>query len=179
MAGVVLKAYSWVMNLGAEGLKECAEVSVINNNYLRKLLLSIKGLGEAYIDNGITRQEQCRYSWEQLYKDTGIGTNDINKRVNDYGIPWYWESHEPWHIPEPMTLEPCESYSKADLEEYYAALKIVANEAYTDPQIVLSAPHKSASHDIADAAYLNDPDKWGITWRGFLKKHGDKHVKVK
>ncbi|MEL7606775.1 aminomethyl-transferring glycine dehydrogenase subunit GcvPB [Sedimentibacter saalensis] len=179
VAGVILKAYSWAMMHGVEGMKECAAISVLNNNYLEKLLLSIKGCGEAFLGNGIKRQEQCRYSWEELYNDTGVGTNDINKRINDYGIPWYWASHHPWVIPEPMTLEPCETYSKCDLEEYYQALKQAAEEAYTNPEVVLTAPHKSASHDLANPEDLDDPTKWAITWRAFLRKHGDQYIKVK
>ncbi len=178
-AGVILRAYSWTMMHGAEGLRMCANISVLNNNYLEKMLLSIKGLGEAFLGNGITRQEQCRYTWEELKNDTGVGTDDINKRVGDFGIPWYWASHHPWVIPEPMTLEPCETYSKCDLEEYYLSLKLVAEEAYDNPEVVLSAPHRQASHDLANPEDLDDPEKWATTWRAFLRKHGDKYLKVK
>ncbi len=178
-AGVILRAYSWTMMHGAEGLRECANISVLNNNYLEKLLLSIKGLGEAFQGNGITRQEQIRYTWEELNKETGVGTDDINRRINDYGLPYYWESHHPWVIPEPMTLEPCETYSKCDLEEYYLTLKKVAQEAYDDPEMVIGAPYKSAAHKLANAMDLDDPEKWAITWRAFLRKHGDKYLKVK
>lgn len=59
-----------------------------------------------------------------------------------------------------MTLEPCETYSKCDLEEYYQALKQAAEEAYTNPEIVLTAPHKSAAHDLANPEDLDDPTKW-------------------
>lgn len=44
VVGVILKAYSWAMMHGVEGMKECAAVSVLNNNYLEKLLLTILGL---------------------------------------------------------------------------------------------------------------------------------------
>lgn len=178
-AGVILRAYSWAMMHGAEGLRTVANVSVLNNNYLEKLLLSIKGLGRCFEGNGIVRQEQVRYTWEELKNDTGVGTDDVNKRLGDYGIPWYWSSHHPWVIPEPMTLEPCESYSKADLEEYYLALKAVAEEAYTDPELVLTAPHKQASRDLLNPADLDDPASWALTWKAFKRKHGDKYVKVK
>jgi len=178
-AGVILRAYTWTMMHGADGLRECAEISVLNNNYLEKLLLSIKGCGEAFQGNGIVRQEQVRYTWEKLYNDTGIGTDDINRRVGDYGIPWYWASHHPWVIPEPMTIEPCETYSKTDIEEYYLSLKAVAEEAYSNPDLVKTAPHKGPIHAIANPEWLDDPSKWALTWKAFLKKHGDKYLKVK
>ena len=43
-------------------------------------------------------------------------------------------------VPEPMTLEPCESYGKEDLDEYVAVLKHIRDEAYSDPEIVKNAP---------------------------------------
>lgn len=178
-AGVILRAYAWTMLHGPEGLAECAHISVLNNNYLEKLLLSIDGLGIAFEGNGIVRQEQNRYSWEKLFNETGVSTHDINKRIIDFGIPWYWESHHPYLVPEPMTLEPCETYSKSDLEEYYETLKVIAAEARKDPEFVKGAPYNSASHYLANPEDLDDPAKWAITWRAFLKKHGDKYVKVK
>jgi len=44
-AQVILRVYSWIMSLGTEGLNEVAEVAVLNNNYLEKLLLAIPGIG--------------------------------------------------------------------------------------------------------------------------------------
>jgi glycine dehydrogenase subunit 2 len=171
-AGVILRAYAWTMMMGADGLRECADVSVINNNYLEKKLLTIKGLSEAFAGNGLRRQEQVRYTWEELTKETGVGTDDINARIVDYGIPHYWTSHHPWEIPEPMTLEPCETYSKDDLDEYYEVLQQIAKEAYENPELVKTAPHRAASHRRNDEASLDDPDKWATTWRAYLKKTG-------
>ena len=40
----VLKAYSWVMSLGAEGLRAVAETAVINNNYILGKMRSVRGV---------------------------------------------------------------------------------------------------------------------------------------
>jgi len=170
-AGVVLRAYAWTMMLGAEGLRECADISVINNNYFEKKLLEIQGLSECFAANGHRRQEQVRYSWEKLKEDTGVGTSDVFNRVVDYGIPQYWLSHHPFVIAEPMTLEPCETYSKDDLDEYYEVLKAISEEAYINPELVKNAPYKAAGHKRNDEASLDDPQKWATTWKVYLKKH--------
>ena len=170
--GVILKAYAWTMNLGAEGLRECADVSVINNNYMRKKMMEIKGLGEAFPESDIMRMEQIRYTWEQLQKDTGIGTDDVNCRLIDFGIPWFWASHHPWVVPEPMTLEPCETFSKADIDSYVETVKHIASEAYENPEIIKTAPHNSCIHKIKNPEELDDPDKWALTWKAYLRKHG-------
>ncbi|MGI6331850.1 MAG: aminomethyl-transferring glycine dehydrogenase subunit GcvPB [Zhaonellaceae bacterium] len=178
VAGVVLKAYAWTMNLGAEGLRACADISVINNNYMEKKVLAIPGITSAFQGNGITRQEQIRYSFEKLHADTGVGTDDVNARIVDYGIPSYWTSHHPWVIPEPMTLEPCETYSKDDIDEYAAVLAQISKEAYENPEIVKTAPHRSSSHRRNDEASLDDPEKWAVTWRAYVKKHLSKNKKM-
>lgn len=171
VAGVILKAYAWSAMMGAEGLRECADVSVINNNYMEKKMLQIRGITSAFQGNGITRQEQIRYSFEVLQKETGIGSDDFNQRIVDYGIPCFWSSHHPWVIPEPMTLEPCETYSKDDIDEYVAVVQRISDEAYSNPEIIKTAPHNSSSFQRNDVESLDDPEKWATTWKGFLRKH--------
>jgi glycine dehydrogenase subunit 2 len=171
-AGVILRAYAWSRNMGARGLRECADISVINNNYLRKKLESIPGVTSAFADNGIVRQEQVRYSFEPLEKETGVGTDDVTRRALDFGIPWYWQSHHPWVIPEPMTLEPCETYSKEDMDEYYEVIKTICEEARTEPEKVKGAPYNSVIHKIRNTAEFDDPQKWALTWTAYQKKFG-------
>lgn len=163
----ILRAYAWIMALGAEGLRMAAETAVLNNNYLLHKVLEIHGASAPYA-RGKRRIEQVRYSWEQLYRDTGVHSEEIGYRVADFGAH-YWTSHHPYVVPEPMTLEPTESYSKADLDEYAAILKQIAQEAYTDPELLHTAPHQSTGHRIHHAAFDN-PDEWAVTWRAYLRK---------
>ncbi len=164
---VVLRAYAWVMSLGAEGLREVAEIAVLNNNYLLKKVREIPGASAPYA-RGRHRMEQVRYSFEELARETGVGTEDVQRRMFDFGVH-YWTSHHPWVVPEPFTLEPTESYSRKELDEYVAILRHVAREAYTDPDKVRNAPYNSVVHKI-DHAALDDPSRWAVTWRAYLKK---------
>jgi glycine dehydrogenase subunit 2 len=163
----LLRAYAWIMSLGAEGLREVAEIAVLNNNYLLKRILEIRGASAPYAA-GKRRIEQVRYSWEDLTRETGITSEQIGVRALDYGVH-YWTSHHPFVVPEPFTLEPTESYSKADLDEYAAILASVAREAREDPEIVRTAPHRSTIHAI-DHAVLDDPAQWAVTWRAYRRK---------
>jgi glycine dehydrogenase subunit 2 len=167
VAHVLVKAYAWVMSLGADGLREVAEVAVLNNNYLLKKVLEIRGVSAPYA-KGKRRIEQVRYSWEQLFNDTGVHSEEIGYRAADFGIH-YWTSHHPYVVPEPMTLEPTESYSKADLDEYVAILKNIAEEAYSNPEIVKTAPHNSTVHRTEHESF-DDPNEWAVTWRAYLRK---------
>jgi len=169
VAQSILRAYAWIMSLGADGLREVSEVAVLNNNYLLNKVLEIRGVSAPYA-KGKRRIEQVRYSWEQLTRETGVTSEEIEIRVTDFGMH-YWTSHHPFVVPEPMTLEPTESYSKADMDEYVAVLRQIAEEAYTNPQIVKTAPHNSTVHRIQHEP-LDNPHEWAVTWRAYLRKTG-------
>ncbi|MFC2015900.1 aminomethyl-transferring glycine dehydrogenase subunit GcvPB [Chloroflexota bacterium] len=164
---VILKAYAWVMSLGAEGLREVAEIAVLNNNYLLKRMLQIPGVSAPYA-KGKHRIEQVRYSWQQLTEETGVHSEEIGIRAADFGVH-YWTSHHPFIVPEPCTLEPTESYSREELDEYARILAHVAEEARTNPAVVKTAPHNSTIHTI-DHSSLDDPERWAITWRAYQRK---------
>ncbi len=169
-ASVVLRAYAWSRAVGLEGMREVARVSNINNNYIYEKLAEIKGLDICYPDNDSRRMEQTRYSWEKLEEDTGVSTDDVQRRVADFGIQHYWKSHHPWVIPQPMSVEPCETYTKEDMDKYLELFEQISSEAYEDPELVKNAPYKTAGFNLDDPSALNDPERWALTWRAFLKK---------
>jgi len=167
VTGAILKAYAWVMSLGAEGLVTVSRTAVLNNNYLLQRMCEIAGI-EAPYASGHHRIEQVRYSLQSLCAEAGVSSEDIGLRAADYGVH-YWTSHHPFVVPEPCTLEPTESFSQADLDEYVEILRQVADEARTTPGLVRTAPHNSTVHR-ADHTPLDDPAQWAITWRAYLKK---------
>ena len=128
----------------------------------------IKGAAAPYARDR-HRIEQVRYSWEPLFEKTGITTEEVTFRLADFGFH-LWSSHHPFVVPQPFTIEPTESYSKDELDEYLAGLEHVAREAYEDPEKLKGAPYNSVVHKI-DHSTLDDPKKWAITWRSYLKKH--------
>ncbi len=143
---------------------------MINNQYLEKRLQGIKGVTKPF---GGRRVDQIRYSLEALRDETGIGVDDVNRRIVDYGIQKFFTSHHPWLVPEPFTPEPCETYSKADIDYWAQALRRVCEEAHNDPELVRSAPHNSSTHRF-DPSPFDDPERWAMTWRAYKRKRGDK-----
>ena len=167
-ASNVVRAYAWVRSLGPEGLREVARVSVLNNNYVMKKLLKIRGIGAPFAPRR-PRIEQVRYSWEQLTKETGVSSADLGIRAADYGVH-YWTSHHPQVVPEPCTIEPTESYSQRELDEYVDVIRQVAGEAYSNSEKVKRAPHNSTIHRMDDHAVFEDPERWAMTWRAYRRK---------
>ena len=165
---VVVRAYMWIRALGPEGVQEAAMCAVLNNQYMIKKMEQIKGV-TMYYGAGKRRIEQCRYSWEQLHKDTGFGTDDILRRMVDYSLEHYWQSHHPHIVPEPATLEPTDSYSKEDIDEFVAIMAKIADECYNQPEIIRTAPHNAPCHGIKNY-YEEDPEKVASTWRIYQKQ---------
>jgi glycine dehydrogenase subunit 2 len=176
MAANILKAYAWIMNLGAEGLREVAEIAALNNNYLLNKMLEIPGVSAPYA-GGKRRIEQVRYSWEELSNETGVHSEEIGLRAADFGVH-YWTSHHPFVVPEPCTLEPTESYAKSELDEYIDTLAHVAQEARENPEVVKTAPHNSTIHTV-DHTPLDDPEQWAVTWRAYKRKLSEAGKKEK
>ncbi|RLC20142.1 MAG: glycine dehydrogenase subunit 2, partial [Deltaproteobacteria bacterium] len=94
----------------------------------------------------------------------------VTKRLIDFGMEHYWMSHHPWVVPEPFTLEPCESYSKDDIDEYVAILKQISKECYETPEIIRNAPHNAPIHNI-EHYYIDDFDKIAATWKQWKKRN--------
>ena len=171
----VLKAYSWARAMGAQGIHEASDLSVLANNYMEKRLLAIRGVTKSQPALTRRRLEMTRYSLGRMREETGVGAADVQNRMTDFGIDAYWMSHEPWLVPEPFTPEPGEMYSKEDLDYWIDVLDQVSREAYSDPEIVKTAPHNQAIHQV-DAARLEDPERWAMTWRAFERKRQGENV---
>jgi glycine dehydrogenase subunit 2 len=109
-----------------------------------------------------TRYDRCAHTFFSAICD-------VLRRVADFGIQHYSMSHHPWVVAEPFTLEPCESYSKADIDEYVAVLRQISKEAYEDPKFVKNAPHRSVIHNIPLPS-ATDPERITVTWRQYKRK---------
>ena len=169
----VIRAYAWVMSLGKDGLQAVAETAILNNNYMMKRMLNeVKGVSMSWAEKAPHRLEQVRYSFEKLYKDTGVSAEDVNRHLVDFGFQRFFASHHPLIVPEPFTPEPTESYSKADIDEYITALKKISDEAYSTPEVVINAPYKAPISKL-ECDHIKDYTELAVTWRSYKKQHPD------
>jgi len=166
---IVMRAYAWARAMGAEGLSEASDISVLANNYMEKRLLAIPGVTKSHPHLNEWRLEMTRYSIETLKQDTGIGVAELSARMTDFGVDAPWLAHEPWLVPEPFTPEAGEMWSKEDIDTWCDVVAQISKEAYENPDHVKAAPHNAAIHAI-DGAPLDDPARWATTWRAHLKK---------
>jgi glycine dehydrogenase subunit 2 len=159
--------------MGPDGLKKVAETAVLNHNYLERQILQIPGASISYgpgeVGKGRVRLDQARFSWEQMTKDTGIGTEAVAARMTDFGLVNYWESHHPHVIPEPFTPEPAETFSKDDCDYFAAVMRQISKEAYETPEIFENAPYNGSIPQV-DPTPLVEPEKSIITCKQYRKK---------
>jgi len=167
---VLLKAYAYILSLGCEGLREVAEVSVLNANYLMKKLKEIKGLMLPY-NSEKPRMHECVFSAKPLKDDIGISALDIAKRLLDFGLhaPTIYF---PLIVDEALMIEPTETFEKEELDRFVEAMRKIFEEAYTKPEIVLKAPHNTAVSRL-DEVKASHPRTMALSWRMHLKRIGD------
>jgi glycine dehydrogenase subunit 2 len=157
--------------MGAEGIRDAADISVVANHYMERRLLALRGITKSVPELTAPRMEITRYSLEQVTRDTGVTVFDVQNRMVDFGVDAFWLSHEPWIVPEPFTPEAGELWSKEDIDLWIDVLAHVIDEAYEDPEVVKTAPHNQAIHQV-DLSGVNDPDRWATTWRAHRRKAG-------
>ncbi|MFW9801766.1 MAG: aminomethyl-transferring glycine dehydrogenase subunit GcvPB [Candidatus Thorarchaeota archaeon] len=167
----IVRAYAWLLSIGVDGLKEVSEISVINNNYLTQKLLEIRGISLPWHESHPYRLHESRLSLMEMYDDTGVGIADFNRRIVDFGVQRFFTSHEPWLVREPLTPEPTESISKEDLDRFVEICRTISKEAYSNPEMIMSAPHNCSVAKVVEDG-LSNSGKWATTWRAFCRKEG-------
>jgi glycine dehydrogenase subunit 2 len=134
---VLIKAYTWILSMGAQGLRDAAEASVINANYV---LAKLKDLYRPAYDRYCGHE--CVITGRD-YRQYGISTMDIAKRLMDYGFhpPTIYFPHFEPYAEETMMIEPPESESKETLDRFIEAMRAISREAETNPDLLKTAPH--------------------------------------
>jgi len=152
--GVMVRAYTYMRMLGREGIPETARASVLNNAYLTALLEE-----DFELPYGRGMHESV-FSGSGLKKRTGVKTMDVAKRLLDHGFhaPTVYF---PLNVPEALMTEPTETETRQELERYADAMKSIAREAETDPDVVLTAPHTTPVRRLDEGGAARNLDlKW-------------------
>ncbi|MCC0645043.1 MULTISPECIES: aminomethyl-transferring glycine dehydrogenase subunit GcvPB [unclassified Clostridioides] len=152
--GVLVRAYTYILTMGRDGLKETSEMAVLNANYIKEsikddYILPIDILCKhEFVLGGLPRGE------------ANIKTIDIAKRLLDYGYhppTMYF----PLIINEALMIEPTESESIETLDSFIEAMKNVAKEAKEEPELLKTAPHNTLVKRVDDARAVKKPI---LTW---------------
>ena len=131
--GVQIKAYSYILSMGAEGLKQASQMAVLNANYIKTRLK------ESYhLPYDRPCMHECVFTDQKqsVYK---VSTLDIAKRLMDYGFhpPTIYF---PLVVSGAIMIEPTETEPKENLDAFIDAMQAIAVEAEKDPDLLHRAP---------------------------------------
>jgi len=142
--GVLVRAYAYSYSLGREGLKRASEIAVLNANYVAHHVRKIPGFTLPFSQDA-PRMHECVISAQELKETTGVSAMNVAKRLLDFGVhsPTVYF---PLIVPEALMIEPTETESKQELDQFIDALRQISKEAYENPEIVKTAPHTTAVH---------------------------------
>jgi glycine dehydrogenase subunit 2 len=153
--GVIVKAYTYILALGAEGIKDAAQQAVLNANYLRQQLKK---------DYHIPFDRLCKHEFVATAKtqmdENGVTTLDIAKRLTDYGFhpPTVYF---PLIVKEALMIEPTETETKERLDDFLQAMSAIAEEARNHPEIVTAAPNNAVITRVDEVTAARNPIvKW-------------------
>ncbi len=131
--GVILKAYAYILSMGAEGLKRASEIAVLNANYL------MKRLKNAYhLPYDRPCMHECVFT-DRYQEKHHVSTLDIAKRLIDYGFhpPTIYF---PLVVKGALMMEPTETESKEGLDRFIETMITIAKEAEQNPELLRQAP---------------------------------------
>jgi glycine dehydrogenase subunit 2 len=157
-AGIILRAYIYARILGRTGLIRVAEFATLNANYLLKKLRDA-GFVPAFADRLATHEFILTLS--QLAKQHNVTAMDLAKRLLDYGFHAP-TTYFPLLVPECLLIEPTETESKQELDNFIEAMINILAEAKTNAEHVRGAPYTLPVRRLDDVKAARELD---LTWQ--------------
>jgi len=164
---VIIRAFAYILTMGAEGLKKAAEISVLNANYLASKLSRIRGFDIPY-GRGKPKKHEFVLSCSRLKSETGISAREVSKRMLDYGVhaPTIYF---PSIVKEALMIEPTETEPIEEIDKFAEILASISRESYEDPEKILKAPHNTSVGRV-DEVKASHPRTLCLSWRMFKKR---------
>ena len=148
--GVLLRAYTYILMLGRQHVRQVGPLAVLGANYIKE---SLKDCFKLPIES------VCKHEFVfdgLLDQSTGVTTLDIAKRLLDYGF------HAPTiYFPllfhQAIMIEPTETESKETLDGFIEIMKHIAAEAASDPESLKTAPHTTPVRRLDETTAARQP----------------------
>ncbi len=148
--GILVRAYTYILTMGNDGLKLISQMAVLNANYI------MASLKDKYL---LPIDEVCKHEFVfngLIDKSTGVTTLDVAKRLLDLGF------HAPTvYFPlifkEAMMIEPTETESKQSLDEFILAMHQIADEAVSKPDYLKNAPYNTPVRRLDETTAARNP----------------------
>jgi glycine dehydrogenase subunit 2 len=148
--GMHLRALSYILTHGADGLREATEAAVLNARVIAHELMG-----------DYDRPFSDPPMHEVVFTDKrqgrkGVNTLDIAKRLIDYGFH-PMTIYFPLIVQGAMLIEPTESVGRQEIQQFVEAMRAISREAESDPELVRNAPHTTRIGRLDEAAAARKP----------------------
>ncbi len=149
--GVLVRAYAYLRELGAPGLTRATELAVLNANYLRARLQD-----RYHLPYPAASLHEVVFSDKQQKAATGVDNMAIAKRLIDHGFHPPTVSF-PLIVKGALMIEPTETESPESLDALADAFLAIADEAESDPEQVMQAPHRTTLGRLDETRAARQP----------------------
>jgi glycine dehydrogenase subunit 2 len=153
--GMLVRAYTYIRTMGADGLRSVSDNAVLNANYIMARLAS---------DYDVAVPGPCMHECvlsARRQKKHGVTATDIAKRLLDLGF-YAPSTYFPLIVDEALMIEPTETESKETLDAFCDAMIQIAREAETDPGRAREAPVTTPVRRLDQTKAAREPD---LRWR--------------
>jgi glycine dehydrogenase subunit 2 len=148
--GVLVRALTYILTLGREGLREASEAAVLNANYVAHHL---KDTYEIAYPGQV--MHEVIFS-DKRQREFGVKNVDIAKRLIDYGFHPPTMSF-PLIVPGALMVEPTDTECREELDLFIAAMKSIAEECREGPELVRTAPHRTRVSRLDEVSAARRP----------------------
>ncbi|MBZ0272811.1 aminomethyl-transferring glycine dehydrogenase subunit GcvPB [bacterium] len=141
--GMLVRAYTYIREMGPDGLKRVSQIAVLNANYAKEKLKDLY-----HLPYPGPCMHECVLSDKTV--PNGVTTMDVAKRLMDYGFhpPTVYF---PLVVRGAIMIEPTETESPERIDDFVASMRAIFEEAKNDPDIVKHAPHNQAVKRVDEA----------------------------
>lgn len=155
---VLLRAYSYIRSMGAQGLRDASGAAVLNANYIRAALAP-----HYHAPFSGPCMHECLFSDYLWHKHKGdITAGDIAKRLLDFGIYPPTIAFPHLSAGDAILIEPTQSKTKEILDEFIKVMKEIAREAKENPALLYEAPHDMPIHRLDEVSANRHPN---LLWK--------------
>ena len=150
--GMYVRALSYMMSHGADGMRQASEDAVLNANYIRASLADL--ISQPFGNRPCMHEVLFDDAW---LKDTGLTTLDFAKALIDEGYH-PMTVYFPLVVHGAMLVEPTESESKASLDLFTATLRDLAMRVRAgDRERFTGAPHHAPRRRLDETRAARNP----------------------
>lgn len=148
--GMFVRAYTYIRELGPEGIRRVSQLAVLNANYVRKRL-------EDYLPLAFEADNFHEVVFSDKYlKGTGLKTLDIAKAIIDKGFhpPTIYF---PLIVSGALMIEPTETESKETIDRFVDSLIEIISEIQNNPSSLKEAPQKTTWSRLNETKAIREP----------------------